>query len=365
MLHYNYPKLIASAILVWASMSFFSCSETEQGTPTESLITLQVKMPENASGNSLEKKTRAGTEVDGDADENKITKLKFFIYEQSPAKLEVYKEITLNEDGHSEDPMWDKGAGALRITVTPGDKRIYCIANWQDNAAKGMPAINDENGNNATYQTLLNNIRQHEDISMYDLDAMPIVMTGEVVRTINASDQDVDIQLIRQIAKVEVHAKLASSISGFNPQVKIKGIKFKRIPKQSYLFPKSSSPAAVTVWHQTEYTGPLSKDLTATAQRYDYRYYIPEYYAAATTVTQMYINAEYNERNMYYRIDLCAPGSNPQPAHNQYTIERNHIYKYTISIQGEGSTTEAGAAVARSADNNPGVANITYELEVK
>lgn len=365
MIKYCYTKLNALSLIVGMLLSFSSCGFSEEGVKTESYVTLQVKFPESES-EDFNEKTRAGTPVDGEADESKITSLKFFVF-KSANDLEAYQSITIDGTGHSSDPMWDRSTKALRITVKPGTKQIYCVANWTD-GAQGMGALigNTVSGGTISSTTqLLSTLRGHNGIT----PGIPLVMTGKKENhTINAADQKVTIDMVRQTSKVEVSAKLDPTLASMNAQVRITGIKFRNMPQQSYLFARSpgASPAPATVWHQTAFSGPTSVAespmLTTTVAKYNERYFIPEHYANAVqaSVTQMIIRAEYYGQPTYYRINMCADTQNP--VHTSHTIERNHLYRYTVTIRGIGSSDENAAT--RAADN-PGVANISYELEIK
>lgn len=349
-------RRIVSILVAIFCMTLFSCSDNDNlGSSEPGLVTLRVTLPQDEEIDMNSPASRTGDPVPGETDESKITTLKFFIF--SGGTLEEYKGISIDGFGNSSDPMWDPVAKTLRITVTQGTKDIYCLANWIDDTS-GMPKIDKSNVTNIA--SLTGQIRTHNS----GILSNPPVMTGYLQKNIQGDESEIKIQLRRQIARVELSFKLSDILSTIGTSdIKVTGVKFLKLPATSYVFPKSpiSSPSGVTTWGQSSFTGATSPKLTGTATAYATRYYIPEYTPVQTNATVMVISATYNGTPTYYSVVLN-PAESPKNGtypHTPYAIERNHTYRYTLTIEGIGDANVPTRSIASERTN------ITYELEIK
>lgn len=358
MLKCNSTKREIFAIaLIMLCVSMASCGSDRSEPLGESLVTLKVTLPQHEIRDMDSPASRAGTSVPGETEESGITALKFFVFDADNSDaLEIYKGIAIYNDGTSADPMWDPVNKTLRITVKQGNKKIYCLANWTDGAL-GMPQITE--ATITTIVQLTSQVRAHNaGIALTN----PPVMTGYLAPNIVGDETNLSIDLIRQIARVELSFKLSDVLTIMRTSdIKITGVKFLNLPSASFVFPQTpvASPAGSTTWGQTAVAGTTSAQLTGTAVEYETMYYIPEYYpGGATNATVMVIEANYNGITTYYRITMD-PSENTTYTHAAYAIERNHTYQYTVTIQGLGASTMP----TRGPDSEQ--ANVTYKLEIK
>ncbi|NDV84138.1 fimbrial protein [Bacteroides sp. 51] len=346
-----YIKLISPVVFVACCMSLLSsCSDNADGPADPRLVTLKVTLPQDEVYDMNSPASRTGSPVGGIGDESKIESVKFFIYNADNSdQFEVYATSENNS-------MWDDATKTLRITVAQGNKKIYCIANWADDAAKGMAAI----AGNMTIASLTSKTRTHTNLVLSN----PPVMAGSLsVNILGSETTPFVIPLRRQIARVELAFKLSDVLSIDNTaDIKITGVKFLKLPSASYVFPQSSiaCPSGTTLWPQTTFTGTTSAKLTGTKVDYATKYYIPENAPAAANATTMVIGATYNGVPTYYSIAINPRYSTNYPHTPDYVIERNHTYQYTITIEGRGADT-APATRSDVSDST----NITYKLEIK
>lgn len=346
MLKHIYIKWISPVLFMACCIPFLaSCSDTNEPADP-GLVTLRVTLPEDEVYDMNSPASRAGGTGQVVGDESKIESLKFFIYNKDTNAFEVYATTAGNS-------MWDPITKTLRITVTQGNKKIYCIANWTDGGS-GMAAIAD----NIPLATLISKTRTHTNLALSN----PPVMTGYLEKTIVGNEPDLTIPLRRQIARVELAFKLSDVLSvDTRADIKITGAKFLKLPSASYVFPQTSvaCPNGTTLWSQTAFTGVTSAKLTGTKTDYTTKYYIPENAPATENATTMVISATYNGTPTYYSIKID-PSKSTDYVHAANVIERNHTYQYTITVEGRGADT---APTTRSAVSDN--ANISYELEIK
>lgn len=344
-----YMKIISPIILSACCMFLLSsCNDSTDGPADPGLVTLKVTLPQDEVYDMESPTSRAGDPVTGVGDESKIESMKFFVYNKDNSDaFEVYATSVNNS-------MWDEATKTLRITVTQGNKKIYAIANWTD-GGNGMTAI----AGNHTIANLLSKTRTHTNFTLSN----PPVMTGYWEGNIQGNETNLTIPLRRQIARVELAFKLSDVLSlDTRADIRIKGVKFLKLPSASYVFPQSSvvNPGGVTLWAQTAFTGTESAKLTGTKLDYATKYYIPENAPTSANATTMVISALYNNVQTYYSLAINPALSTNFPHTPAYAIERNHTYQYTITIEGKGTDT---APTTRSAVSDH--TNITYKLEIK
>jgi hypothetical protein len=319
----------------------------------KNVVMLKVMLPDEVKHN-LQPVMRSGETVVGTEAESGIRTLRFFVYDDTDA-IEVYKCVEIENDWTSSDAAWDAIDKSLRVSVTVGTKKIYCIANWAVTSTAEMPLIDETTASSVT--NLLSRIRVHQNVT----PSNPPVMTGVVTETIDGNRQDLKIQLRRQIARVELCPKISEDLALLGANVSITGVKFKNLATHAYLFPQASlsSPASNGVWNQTAFAGDTLA-LTGKATDYGTTYYIPEYVPAdGSKATVMVVRVKYNGTTVYYNVVLDPSVSINYP-HKAYTIERNHTYLYNLTILGKGSETETRAV----ADTRKSV-DIVYELDIK
>jgi hypothetical protein len=347
------PILFAACCI----LLFTACHDTEKHLADNSLVTIKVVLPDDNAHGFQSGGTRSGAKVQGSEAESKINTLKFLIYNQAGTEVEIYKSIKINADWTSDDPMWDATGKYLRIPLTQGNKRIYCIANWADPETADMPVIDKSTAGNVT--TLLAMERKHDGVKL----ANPPVMTASLPSvSISAATQNLSIELKRQIARIELSPNLSQELALLGAHVKITGIKFKNLPTKAYLFPRSplASPSATGQWNQSDFIEITpAQPLKQTAIDLETKCYIPEYKPEGqSTATVMVIRADFNGRTLYYDL-VINPAVSASPAHTAFEIERNHTYRYKLTILGEGYASET-----RSTGNRAD-ANLTYKLEIK
>lgn len=326
-----------------------SCNDGVDEVVGSSLVTLNVTLPQDDMPEMESPVLRSGNLTGGVGDESKIESMKIFIFNKDNSAFEVYATSVNNS-------MWDDVAKTLRVTVTQGNKRIYCITNWTD-GGDGMTTI----ANNQTIANLESAIRSHANSFTI---GNPPVMTGYFEGSIVGNETDLTIPLKRQIARVELSFKLSDVLSvDTRADIKITGVKFMKLPSASFVFPKLSlaNPGGVTLWNQMAFTGVTTGKLTGTKADYPTKYYIPENVPTAANATIMVVSATYNGDPTYYSImiDPSKSPSNASHPHVPYAIERNHTYQYDITINGKGVAT----APTRSGISE-GI-NVSYKLEIK
>lgn len=351
MLKLIYGKRIgATWLMACCLLLLVACSESSVNAPAEKqLVTFKVVLPQDEVHNMDAPESRAGGNTGTVVgDESKIESLQFFVFDGVSNTFETYATSVGN-------PMWDAATRTIRITVTQGKKKIYCLANWTD-GVNGMTAAAGLN----TIAALGNLTRTHAASTTM----MPPVMTGYLEPTITGS-VPLTIQLVRQIARVELAFKLSDVLAAGTPAaVQITGVKFLKLPSASFALPKTASPAAGT-WSSAYASITNTGALTGTSTGFDAtKFYLPEFYPASSAAAAvMVIKAKYNGVDSYYRIVLD-PAESPQNGtynHPANVIERNHTYQYTITVDGIGEAsdiTTRGGAMGNSA-------NITYKLDIK
>lgn len=302
---------------------------------------------------------RSGPAVPGGDGESEIDKLKIFAFDSTTGALEQYASVTIT-GGTSPDPMWDAARGMLRMVLTPGAKRIYCIANWADNPAMGMPTLNDATIRDTTALTAA--LRTHGT-----LPGNPPVMSARLVTTLSGAEELQTVKPERQTARVEIFPMLSAEMKAMGATVRLKGVKFQSVANSTYLFRKYplAGPASIAPWNQAAPAGAAAPHIVnetskALAARYDKPYYIPEHITTEKEkATRIILETEYNgEAPIYYTLPVNPTGD---AHHSIYTIERNHNYRVYVTIRGKGATTLPTAA--RSADE--GLHNLTCELEIQ
>lgn len=343
-----YIKLISPIVLVACCMSLLlSCSDNADGSADPKLVTLKVTLPQDEIYDMNSPGSRSGAQVPGEGDESKIASIKFFVYNADNSDaFEVYATSENNS-------MWDEATKTLRITVTPGNKKIYCLANWTD-GGNGMAVI----ANSMPIATLTGKTRTHTSFTLSN----PPVMTGYLEKDIVGNETNLTIPLKRQIARVELAFKLSETLNAGNTtNIKIQGVKFLKLPPTSYVFPKTSVVnLGGTLWAQAAFVGTESAKLTTTKADYATKYYIPENAPVPANATVMVISALYNGDQTYYRLVINPNESTNYPHTPAYVIERNHTYQYTITIEGKGTDAVPTTRSAVLEDTN-----ITYKLEIK
>jgi hypothetical protein len=324
----------------------------------DSLVTLKIVLPGDTVQNIRPDGTRAGDNVSGSEAESRISALRFLVYDQKGTQMEIYKSVRINADWTSDDPMWDAASKSLRIPMTQGTKRIHCVANWADPSTPDMPSIDTSTAENET--VLLATERKHDGVKLVN----PPVMTASLISVkISADTQNVPIEFKRQVARVELCPNISEELDLLGARVRITGVKFRNLPSRAYLFPKSTlaSPASITQWDQSDFTEFTSNVLlTQTAVDLETKCYIPEYKPSGQDVAAvMIVRADFNGQTLYYNI-VVDPSTSATPKHKAFEIERNHTYRYCLTILGEGSATET----TRSA-GVPACTNLIYRLEIR
>lgn len=329
---------------------FSSCIVTEgDEVPAEQEFVITMNVPDAPE---IVYETRHGSSENGIPAESAFDKLDFFVFSNAGV-FELHKDVTINpSDNTSADPMWEPTTRAMRLTFTTGQKQIYVIANWSGSATE-MPSISGIQSIGA----LQSQLRTHTNVTPTNGP----VMTGHIAHTFAGGDR-VEINLTRQVARVTLYPMISESVELLGGKVTIEGVKFVNMAQQSYLLPRTNTGPSTSVWSQTAYTGtsvgPITATTTAAATIYNVPMYIPEYFGDAATHTAMVIYAKYNGVNSYYTIPINAQ-SGAEPA--LYAVERNHSYKYYVTIQGIGAASQPAPSRLPDA-GDPGVANITYEL---
>lgn len=358
MLKRIYIRLFSPVLLVACCIALLSSCNDSDKLVDDSLVTLKIVLPVDELQDVKSDETRAGTSTPGTEEESKINTLIFLIYNSGGTAIENYETVTIDNEWVGDHPMWDKNSKSLRIPVTQGIKRIYCIANWSLTGTTEMPVIDKTSASTET--KLLNFVRDHTNVT----PGNPPVMTADVGQVnITATMQEMPVKLRRQVARIELWPNINDVLSTLGAEVQITGIKFKSMPTKAYLFQKSpvASPSSIGQWNQSDFTAITSSNLTTTATEFATKYYIPEYVPGnnESLATEMVIRALYEGRTLYYRLKID-PSVNATPAHNKYTIERNHTYRYYLTIIGEGSTSETTRSFSGKADTG-----IAFKLEIR
>jgi hypothetical protein len=295
------------------------------------MITLSISVAE-----ADEHSSRGGTPLPGTAEESRIKTLKIFVFRSDDNTLEQYKGVLINDNNTSDDPSWNAATKSLRVVITPGNKRVYCVANWAATPDAEMPELSDQTI--ADTATLLAVTRAHGGVTPRN----PPVMSGRMTRNITGAEQELGITIERQVAMVNIYPMLSPLLGALDANVTIEGVKFTRLAGASYLFPRvpAVNPAGVA-WDQSAFEGVSSARVTATtpaaAVKYPVTYYIPENIAAdENAATRVTVKAIYNGATVYYSLPLRGEGV-PSP----HAVERNHAYNYYLTIQGVGAATVA------------------------
>lgn len=357
----RYMNLIrANAIWLFALLGFIvvSCADKEPQQET-GLVTLFLKVETNGDNGIPEVRDGSTTNI-GIPGESAIDRLKVFVFNTATNMLEQYASIQI-VGGSSSDPMWDSTQSALRMVITPGAKRIYCIANWIDGSS-GMPALTNLSVQDST--TLVGTIRAHSAML-----ANPPVMSGRLATTLAGSEMSLTIPMERQVARVEIYPVISRELKFMGANILLNRASFQSMADRTFLFRQfpRTGPSSLTPWNQSGFSGPstpLALDtlpaIVANRPMLDIYYYTPENLSSVQTdATWVTLEATYNTELVYYGLFI-----NPTDYgnHRLYTLERNHTYKMYITIQGKGSTT-APTAATRSADGN--LHNLTYETVIQ
>ncbi|MDR3118697.1 MAG: hypothetical protein LBU44_04655 [Mediterranea sp.] len=336
-----------------------SCNKAEELLPAKNLVTFKLMLPGDEEQDLLPV-SRSGVEIGGTEDETGIRTLRFLIYNNTGA-IEAYKCIEIRDDWTSPDAMWNVADKSLNMLVTVGEKKIYCIANWDITPTEEMPRIDETTA--PTVAELLQKVRVHRNVT----PANPPVMTGFITEKIDNIKQNFKIQLKRQVARVELSSKISEDLSLLGANVSITGVMFANLPTHAYVFPQTSlsSPTPNEVWDQTAFVGDTLA-LTKDAAMYGTTYYIPEYAPGnKPAATVMIVRTNYNGKTVYYSVVLDPSVSKAHP-HKAYVIERNHTYLYNLTLFGIGAATNtARNAKTRVDDTQMNDTVITYELEIK
>jgi hypothetical protein len=328
--------------------------------PVDGMVTLKVTVPAPRDESSVRVPISRATSP-GTVDESKVTHLRFFIFKSNENKLEKYQAITINNDGTSSDPAWSATDKTLRVTVSPGSKRIYCIANWAGVPTAEMPKLSDSTVTDTA--SLLAQTRRHTGVTPTN----PPVMSGKLTRDIVGNEQGLKLALSRQVARIEIFPMISTMMKALGVKIKIEGVKFVRLAGESFVFEQDPirSPVAKG-WDQDQFTGVLSDSLTASkideAVKYPISYYVPENISTADSVaTAMVIKALYNGKSTYYTVIL---GETVAGSSTSRTLKRNHCYNYYLTIQGIGSQVAVTTLDKRT--RNPAFTNIRRErVEIK
>lgn len=351
----NSLKLSVICILLMATAT--SCVIGE-GNTDPGFVDIVIAIPD--SPKEVIEQARHGVAVDDvQTGESQLTTLTFIVFNNANVR-EEYREITINPDNTSSDPMWEQSTSTMRLVLVPGQKTIYVVANWSLNPTTDMPDLSLF----STPTTLETAVRTHTDM----VSGVAPVMSGKLASvTVAGGDLRRSIILTRQIARVDVYPLIADVLKITEAKISLEGIKFIKLPQKSYLFPQTPIASPVTAtWDQPTYkAGTSGVILTATTQAeattlYS-RSYIPEYIGeSASSATTMLIKAKYNGQDTYYKIVL----QNQQGvlSANQYKVERNHIYEYYVTIVGQGSDDES---FSPSDLGVAGVANVKYVTEIR
>jgi hypothetical protein len=328
------------------------------------MITLNVTVSNpREEAATLSPVSRGGTPLPATAEESRIRALKLFVFDSDSNRLEQYRSITIRDDDTSDDPLWDATTRSLRVAVTPGPKRVYCIANWAHAPTAEMPDVSDRTVTDTA--SLLAVTRIHAGVTPVN----PPVMSGRLVRNIAGNEKSLTITLTRQVAMARIYPMLATMPSMLGAELIIEGVKFTRLAGQSYLFGRVPAASPVdSTWDQTAFAGagPLlvTATTTAAAVKYPLSWYIPENIAPdARSATCMIVKARYNGTPTYYTVVLNGQATSPHGA--RYSVERDHCYDYYLTIRGIGAATARLSAPTAGDRDNPGFKNIQLKLEVR
>lgn len=351
---YITKSLKLSVICILLMTAATSCKR-EKPTQEPGFVNVTIAIP---SSPKVIDQTKHGNLEEGLVDESKIKTITFIVF-KSATERESYKTVSINNN-ISSDPMWDVSNLTMRLLLTPGQKTIYAIANWELTPTAEMPNLET----NTTIAQLTGVVRTHNGIIP---SGVAPVMTGSLSPNIVGGDQDLKIDLTRQIARVDVYPMISANMKALEAVISLEGVKFNNMAQRAYLFPQASyvSPSNLT-WNQTDYVaGTTGVKITATTQaealaaKSYSTSYIPEYFGASTSTaaTTLLIKAKYNGTDSYYSIPINPPGGV-----KTYAVERNHIYEYYVTIQGIGSATSAFNPFDIS---EPGVANVKCITEIR
>jgi hypothetical protein len=321
--------------------------------PVDGMITLKLKItPDDAPPVIPVDITRATTP--GTPEETRIATLRLFIFKSDNNTLEKYHHLAIDTAGASTDPAWNAAEKALHLIVTPGPKRLYCIANWSTTPTVEMPDISDRTITDTA--TLLAVTRAHTGNPLIN----PPVMSGRLTRVLAANDRQITIPMTRQVAKIQIIPMITPTLAALGADIKIEGIRFSRLPPSSFVFERDLAQSIVAGnWEQTTYTGTTSTAITATtpaaATPYPHAYHLPEHVAASpAAITLMIIKALYNGQTTYYTVPTGAP------ADTLHATRRDRLYTYYLTIQGTGSPV---AVITRAPTNpSPAFTNIRREI---
>jgi hypothetical protein len=316
----------------------------------DGMITLKVIVPRAFDGEDS-MATRAAGPVAGTPDESRIKDIRFFIFKSDKDSLERHVAVTIKEDGTSTNPAWDAASNSLNVTISPGAKRVYCIANWATTPTVEMPDLTPATVKDTA--ALLARVRVHDGAAPRN----PPVMTGRVSRVFAGTERDLTIPLTRQVARVDVYVSIAPVLRLLKARVLIDGVKFARVPKQSFLFETNppSSPRK-GAWEEAAFTGADSVPARDSATLYPTTFYVPENVAAAETeATVMIVKARLNEKVTYYAVALNRVPAAGRPA---FVLSRNFCYQYFLTIRGLGSGTIPVIAPASRGDAGAAFENI-------
>jgi hypothetical protein len=350
----NVNVLHGICVLVAVILSSCVKEEVDGGArpPVDGTITLKVVMPGHRDETAIvAPSSRSLGIVPASAGESRITNLRFFIFKDDENRLERYRTVILANDGTSSDSAWNASDRTLQITVSPGPKRIYCVANWSWTPTAEMPLLDDTTVTDTA--SLLAIKRLHDGI----MPGNPPVMSGFLARDIVGNEGGLAIPLARQTARVVIFPMISSTMQLFHARLTIEGVKFARLAKESSLFERYPALSPAGRWNENDFTGTRSVPVTAVktedAVAYPVHYHLPENIATSEpAATAMIIKALYNGRITYYTVTLgeTATGS------VSHALRRNHSYNYYLTIQGSGSPVAITTPGA-----NPAFTNIRCE----
>ena len=333
-----------------------ACTREERGRPpVDGMITLKLKVSLPRDERPVPVQLSRATSP-GSAEESRVSTLRLFVFKSNENKLEKYQSVSILPDGTSNDPSWNPAEKAMHVVVSPGPKRVYCIANWADTPTAEMPEISDQTVTDTL--SLINKTRLHGTDALVN----PPVMSGRLALTLVGNEQNLSVPLVRQVARVEIFPMLSAELKALGVDVKIEGVKFARVPATSFVFEQKSPTNIAGSLEQSAFAGTTFSVTAAKpedAVKYPVDYYAPEHFAASeAATTAMIIKTSYNGRTIYYAVPLGEPSSGAAPS---YAVRRNHCYNYYLTIRGIGSPTVATRSLAA-----PAYANIHLErLEVE
>jgi hypothetical protein len=321
--------------------------------PVDGMITLKVEIPREYDDAFLTSRTRANA---GTPEESRINNLRFFVFKSNRDSLELYADVAIASDGTSTNPAWDASSHSLRVVVSPGPKRVYCVANWAETPTVEMPELTAATIRDT--MSLVGKMRVNRGISPVN----PPVMSGRLSITLVGNESTIVIPLARQVARVGLTGTLSKTAGLLDALVEIMGVKFARLPGESLLFAgRTLMILPGPSWDEATFASSsvgmaLRAGMIVT---YPMFFYVPE---NTTTVeknaTVMIIKALYNKTQTFYAVTL---NQTPPAGQRPFTMSRNYYYNYILTINGRGADTEPVITPGSRAGDGPAFTNIRCE----